>query len=87
MQARQLVQERLALAASRLPSVAHAPVILVAALFDQPLAENRDVVRQLSQMEMTDLARWTIRPRLMAVPGVANVAIWGERDRQYPGAG
>ena len=37
----------------------------------------------LSQMDMTDLARWTIRPRLMAVPGVANVAIWGERDRQF----
>ncbi len=36
----------------------------------------------LSQMELTDLARWTIRPRLMAIPGVANVAIWGERDRQ-----
>ena len=24
-----------------------------------------------------------IRPRLMAIPGVANVAIWGQRDRQY----
>jgi CzcA family heavy metal efflux pump len=38
---------------------------------------------KLSQMEMTELARWTIRPRLMAVPGVANVAIWGQRDRQF----
>ena len=28
------------------------------------------------------LARWTIRPRLMGVPGVANVAIWGQRERQ-----
>jgi multidrug efflux pump subunit AcrB len=36
----------------------------------------------LSQMELTTLARWTVRPRLMAVPGVANVAIWGQRDRQ-----
>jgi multidrug efflux pump subunit AcrB len=35
-----------------------------------------------SQMEMTTLAKWTIRPRLMAIPGVANVAIWGQRDRQ-----
>jgi CzcA family heavy metal efflux pump len=33
-------------------------------------------------MELTTIARWTIRPRLMSVPGVANVAIWGERDRQ-----
>src|SRR5256885_13967457 len=25
------------------------------------------------------LAYWKIRPRLLSVPGVANVAIWGER--------
>ena len=37
---------------------------------------------RLSQMEISTLARWTIRPRLMAIPGVANVAIWGQRDRQ-----
>ncbi len=35
-----------------------------------------------AQMEMTVVARWTLRPRLMAVPGVANVAIWGEKDTQ-----
>jgi len=34
-------------------------------------------------MDMTELAKWTIRPRIMAVPGVANVAIWGQRDKQY----
>jgi multidrug efflux pump subunit AcrB len=28
------------------------------------------------------LARWTIGPRLMGAPGVAHVAIWGNRDRQ-----
>ena len=37
---------------------------------------------KLSQVELTTLARWTVRPRLMAVSGVANVAIWGQRDRQ-----
>ena len=36
----------------------------------------------LSQVELTTLAKWTIRPRLMSIPGVANVAIWGQRDRQ-----
>jgi 1-acyl-sn-glycerol-3-phosphate acyltransferase len=30
----------------------------------------------LSQVDMSTLARWTIRPRLMAISGVANVAIW-----------
>ena len=34
-------------------------------------------------MDLIDLslmARWKIRPRLMDVPGVANVAIWGQRS-------
>ncbi|MBA3441750.1 MAG: efflux RND transporter permease subunit, partial [Pyrinomonadaceae bacterium] len=83
MQARQLVQERLALVAGNLPSVASPPVIL------SPLSSTSRVMKigvsspTLSQMEMTTLARWTIRPRLMAIPGVANVAIWGQRDRQF----
>jgi multidrug efflux pump subunit AcrB len=28
------------------------------------------------------IARWTIQPRLLGVPSVANVAIWGFHDRQ-----
>ena len=82
MRARQAVQERLAVVAGRLPAVAHPPVILA------PLSSTSRVLKigitspTLSQIEMTTLARWTIRPRLMSIPGVANVAIWGERDRQ-----
>jgi len=37
----------------------------------------------MSQQDMTVLALWTIRPKLLSVPGVANVAIWGQRDKQY----
>jgi Cu/Ag efflux pump CusA len=33
-------------------------------------------------MQMSVLARWQIKPRLMSIPGVANVSIWGLRDRQ-----
>src|SRR5262245_10512758 len=83
IRARQLVQERLATAARQLPAVAHPPVIL------SPLSSTSRAMKigitsqSLSQMEMTELARWTIRPRLMAIAGVANVAIWGERDRQF----
>jgi len=83
IRARQLVQERLATEAGRLPAVAHTPVIL------SPLSSTSRALKigitskTLSQTEMTTLARWTIRPRLMAIPGVANVAIWGQRDRQF----
>jgi Cu/Ag efflux pump CusA len=31
---------------------------------------------------MSVLARWQMRPRLMAIPGVAQVSIWGQRERQ-----
>jgi CzcA family heavy metal efflux pump len=80
--ARQLVQERLARVASTLPAAARPPVIL------SPLSSLSRVMKigmsssSLSQVDLTTLARWTVRPRLMAVPGVANVAIWGQRDRQ-----
>ncbi|MEJ6643482.1 MAG: efflux RND transporter permease subunit [Akkermansiaceae bacterium] len=81
--ARQLVQERVATISSRLPSVAHPPHIL------PPLSSTSRAMKigvwsdTLTQMEMTDLALWTIRPRLMSISGVANVAIWGQRDRQF----
>ncbi|HEY1598721.1 MAG TPA: efflux RND transporter permease subunit, partial [Pirellulales bacterium] len=83
IRARQVVQERLAAESSRLPAVCRPPVML------SPLSSTSRVLKigmtsdTLSQMDMTILARWTIRPRLMAIPGVANVAIWGQRDRQF----
>jgi len=83
IRARQLVQERLAAEAGRLPAVAHPPVML------SPLSSTSRLMKigvssaTLSQMDMTVLAKWTIRPRLMAISGVANVAIWGQRDRQF----
>src|SRR4030067_3189878 len=38
--------------------------------------------KELSLVEMSVLARGTIGPRRLGVPGVSNVAIWGNRDRQ-----
>ncbi|MCA9128568.1 MAG: efflux RND transporter permease subunit [Planctomycetales bacterium] len=80
--ARQLVQERLALAQASLPLVARPPVIL------PPLSSLSRCLKiglwsdTQSQMEMTTLTKWTIRPRLMGIAGVANVAVWGEKDPQ-----
>ena len=82
MTARQLVQERVSRAAAQLPDVARPPVML------SPLSSLSRVMKiglsskTLSQIELTTLTKWTLRPRLMAVKGVANVAIWGQRDRQ-----
>lgn len=82
LKARQLVSERLAASIASLPAVARPPVMM------PPLSSTSRVMKigltskTLSQVELTTLARWTMRPRLMAVSGVANVAIWGQRDRQ-----
>jgi CzcA family heavy metal efflux pump len=81
MRARQLVQERLTLAYA-LPNASKPPVML------QPQSATSRVMmvglssNELSLIQMSVLARWTIKPRLLAVPGVANVAVWGDRDRQ-----
>jgi Cu/Ag efflux pump CusA len=81
LDARQMVQERLAQVAY-LPNVGSRPVMI------QPLSSTSRVMmislssKQLSLIDMSVLARWKVRPRLMGVPGVANVAIWGQRDRQ-----
>ncbi len=81
-QARQVVQERLFRAAPQLPAVARPPVML------SPLSSLSRVLKigitskKLTQVELTTLAKWTVRPRLMSISGVANVAMWGQRDRQ-----
>ena len=79
--ARQMVQERMT-QAHALPNVGSPPIMI------QPLASASRVAmvglssRSVSPVEMSVLARWKIRPRLMGVPGVANVSIYGQRDRQ-----
>ena len=81
MKARQMVAERLAQAYA-LPHVSKPPIML------QPRSATSRVLvvglssKTLSPIQMSVLARWTIMPRLKGVPGVANVAIWGQRDRQ-----
>lgn len=81
IEARQMVAERLTQAFA-LPNVSKPPVML------QPLSSTNRVMMvgvssdELSMIELGVLARWNIRPRLMGVPGVANVAVWGQRERQ-----
>jgi CzcA family heavy metal efflux pump len=82
MEARQHVQERMAVIGPTLPAVARPPVMLAPLSSLSRLMKIGVTSPTKSQVEMTTLIRWTVRPRLMAVPGVANVAIWGQRDRQ-----
>lgn len=83
LQARQLAQERLNLAQGRLPAVVKPPVLMAPYSSLSRVLKVGLTSRTLSQMELSERALWTIRPRLMAVSGVANVAIWGQRDKQF----
>lgn len=82
IEARQLVQERLSRVAPQLPAVARPPVMLTPLSSTSRILKIGVTSKKLSQMEMTTEVRWSLRPRLMAISGVANVAIWGQRDRQ-----
>ncbi|MCU1520830.1 MAG: transporter [Arthrobacter sp.] len=81
LRARQLVAERMTQAVA-LPNVSAPPLIM------QPMSSTSRVLmvklnsKQLSGIEMSVLARWKIKPRLIGIPGVANVAIWGQREQQ-----
>ncbi|HLM93775.1 MAG TPA: efflux RND transporter permease subunit [Gaiellaceae bacterium] len=79
---RQLVQERLAGVTSQLPTWASPPFMM------PPLSSTARVMKigmtssDLSMEEMSAIAYWRIRQRLLRVPGVANVLIYGERLQQ-----
>ncbi len=81
--ARQLVAERIAIITPTLPTWAAPPFMM------QPLSATSRVVKigmtsdTVSMIDMSAMSYWTIRPRLLSVPGVANIAIWGERLKQF----
>ncbi len=81
LHARQLVEERLTNSFS-LPAVNKPPLLI------QPLSSTSRALMiglnstTLSPLEVSYLARWVVKPRLSGVPGVANVAIFGQQDRQ-----
>ena len=81
LKARQMVQERL-VQAHALPNVSSPPILL------QPVSSASRILniglssKTVSLIDMSVQARWNIVPRLVGVPGVANVSVWGMRNRQ-----
>jgi CzcA family heavy metal efflux pump len=79
MEARQLVQERLAIGTPTLPTWAAPPMMM------PPLSSTARTMKigisskERSVIELSMITYWTIRQRLLRVPGVANVAMWGEQ--------
>lgn len=81
--ARQIVNERLGTVQSDLPNKVKNPVMApIASIMGeiQMIGMSSD---SLSGIEMNTLANWYIKPRLLAVEGVAKVIIYGGQEKEY----
>ncbi|HEX6485071.1 MAG TPA: efflux RND transporter permease subunit, partial [Nocardioidaceae bacterium] len=79
LEARQLVAERLETVTSSLPTWASPPVMLPPVSATGRAVQIGMTSKDHSLIAMSMMAYWTVRARILRVPGVANVAIWGER--------
>src|SRR3954451_7514087 len=79
LKARQLVQERMTAVSATLPTWAAPPVMLAPVSATGRAMQIGMTSKDHSTIEMSMTAYWTIRARLLQVPGVANVALWNER--------
>ncbi len=81
MRARQVAHERM-IEVFALPNVSKPPIMINPVSSASRCMEIGLTSDTLSLIEMSVLARWTILPRLMGLPGVSNVSLWGERKWQ-----
>ncbi len=79
IRARQLVSERMALATKGLPTWAAPPFMMPPLSSTSRIMKIGITSKDKSVMDLSMLAYWNIRQRLLGVPGVANIAIWGEQ--------
>jgi copper/silver efflux system protein len=82
--ARQVVNERLQLVGASLPSGAGPPVLApISSIMGEIMLIAVTGTGTVSEMDMRAVADWTVRRRLLAVPGVSQVVPLGGEVRQY----
>lgn len=79
MTARQMVHERVVQLSATLPTWASPPVMLPPLSATSRCMKIGISSKKRSVIDLSMIAYWTIRQRLLDVPGVANIAMWGER--------
>lgn len=80
--ARQVVAERLAEVSGHLPAGVASPTISPLTSSTMDLLKIGLQSDTLTPMELRDLAQWTVRPRLLSVPGVARATVFGGELRR-----
>ncbi|HEY4050173.1 MAG TPA: efflux RND transporter permease subunit [Acidobacteriaceae bacterium] len=79
---RQLVVERLSTVSGRLPQGVHPPIMApLKSTTGEVLVIGLSSDRQ-SLMQLRTVATWSLQPRLLAVPGVASISIFGGEVKQ-----
>lgn len=82
MRDRQRIAERLGMAANQLPVGTGPPLMAPLKSTTATLLLVGLTSDTRSQTALADFARWTVRPALLAVPGVADMATFGGQVRQ-----
>jgi len=82
LHARQLVQERLQTTAHTLPTWCDPPQMYPIVSATSRVMQIGFTSSTISPLELSAIAQWDIRPKLMSVPGVANAAIWGANPQE-----
>ena len=82
LRARQLVQERLSQITATLPTWASPPFMMPGLSATSRIMKIGLTSDSVNPIELSSVAYWNIRQRLLRVSGVAQVAIWGERLQQ-----
>ena len=79
---RQLLAERIAEAAAALPAGARTPVLGPLTSSTMDLLKIGFTSEAMSPMQLRSFVDWTVRPRLLAVPGVARAIVYGGGRRE-----
>src|SRR5437016_11983043 len=80
--ARQMLAEQLASAAGELPVGVKPPKMSPLTSSTMDLLKFGLLSEKLSPMELRTFVDWTVRPRLLSVPGVARISVFGGEVRQ-----
>src|SRR5260370_4562960 len=81
-QARQMVGERVLEIASQMPQGVAAQIMAPVTSATSTIMSIGLTAGGRSSMDLRTFADWTLRPRLLAVPGVAKVSIYGGGERE-----